>query len=131
MYFTFITVFDISKRLYIQIWLQGVASNIYKKGSRLKICTGPWNGVRFNGLPMPVNLYLFSILAFDKDIVSGGHVRGEAWGGKWWRRGREEPHRGRVYGWSLRFSMILILIFFFLVFNGIGYVFNRVHPVNF
>jgi hypothetical protein len=49
-------------------------------------------------------------------------MRGGAWGGKWWRRGGgagnriggEEPRGGRVYGRSLRFTVI----FFF---NWVGY----------
>ncbi len=73
---------------------------------------------------MPANLYLFPILAFDKDMVGGEHVRGEAWGGKGWRRhgraakriGGQEPRGGEVYRTSLRF----IVIFFYLI--GLGMV---------
>ena len=31
--------------------------------------TGPWNGVRFSGLPMPINQFFFPILASQNDMV--------------------------------------------------------------
>ena len=31
--------------------------------------TRPWNGVRFSGLPMPINQFFFPILASQNDMV--------------------------------------------------------------
>ena len=66
---------------------------------------------------MLANLYLFPTLAFDKDMVGGEHVRGEAWGGKGWRRdggaakriGGQEPRGGGVYRTSLQFTVIFFI----------------------
>ena len=48
---------------------KGLPQIFIKRGSMKKFRSGPWNGVRFSGLPMLVNLYFFPILAFDKEMV--------------------------------------------------------------
>jgi hypothetical protein len=48
---------------------KGLPQIFIKRGSMKKFHSGPWNGVRFSGLPMLVNLYFFPILAFDKEMV--------------------------------------------------------------
>ncbi len=48
---------------------KGLPQIFIKRGSMKKFRTGLWNGVRFSGLPMPINNFFFPILASYKELV--------------------------------------------------------------
>lgn len=48
---------------------KGLPQIILRRGSTKKFRTGLWNGVRFGGLPVPVNQYFVPILGLQKDVV--------------------------------------------------------------
>uniref|UniRef100_A0A7N2MA83 Receptor-like serine/threonine-protein kinase n=1 Tax=Quercus lobata TaxID=97700 RepID=A0A7N2MA83_QUELO len=48
---------------------KGLPQIFIKRGTMKKFRTGPWNGVRFSGLPMPINQFFFPILASQNDMV--------------------------------------------------------------
>ena len=48
---------------------KGLPQIILRRGSAKKFRTGLWNGVRFGGLPVPVNQYFVPILGLQKDVV--------------------------------------------------------------
>lgn len=48
---------------------KGLPQIFIKRGTMKKFRTGPWNGVRFSGLPMPVNQFFFPKLASQNDMV--------------------------------------------------------------
>ena len=48
---------------------KGLPQIFIKRGTMKKFRTGPWNGVRFSGLPMPINQFFIPILASQNDMV--------------------------------------------------------------
>nr|POE76379.1 receptor-like serine/threonine-protein kinase sd1-8 [Quercus suber] len=48
---------------------KGLPQIFIKRGTMKMFRTGPWNGVRFSGLPMPINQFFFPILASQNDMV--------------------------------------------------------------
>ncbi|KAM3696599.1 hypothetical protein ACB098_06G052400 [Castanea mollissima] len=48
---------------------KGLPQIFIKRGTMKIFRTGPWNGVRFSGLPMPINQFFFPISASPNDMV--------------------------------------------------------------
>ena len=47
----------------------GLPQIILRRGSTRKYRTGLWNGVRFSGLPIPVNQYFVSVIGLNKELL--------------------------------------------------------------
>ena len=47
----------------------GLPQIILRRGSTRKYRTGLWNGVRFSGLPIPVNQYFVSVFGLNKELL--------------------------------------------------------------
>jgi hypothetical protein len=47
---------------------KGLPQIFMKRGSMKKFRSGPWNGVRFSGLPMPINHFFLSLISITQGI---------------------------------------------------------------